>query len=227
MITMRCAHCGGEIQAQPGRDIRLCPYCGKPFAAPKGEPSSLEKRLKAEKDPKKKYRMIQEALAREPDSLEVNKALLYHGRLHEPMRGAGIDFSIIKCHLLSVFDTPEKYSEKQLAEKYGELLRGPQLQRVLSLSQDPDAFFAEYLHRLAQEYVDLFIRGDTRYARLAFGFPRSPESLARACAQPVNRMLREISQTDRLTDAQRALLLSAVRAGYAAVFPGRHDNLDA
>ncbi|MDL2319314.1 zinc ribbon domain-containing protein [Eubacteriales bacterium OttesenSCG-928-A19] len=226
MTTMQCPHCGGEIQNEKGQPARFCPYCGKTLQTGQG-PSPLEQRLGAERKPKKKHQIIQEVLAQNPDDLEANRALLFHGRLHEPMaRGRDLDFSIIKCHLLSVFHTPEKYAPEILAAKYEELLRGPQLRRTMALSPDPDAFFAEYIDRLAYEYVDLFVRGDSKYSAVAFGIGRTPDSLARKCAEPVRDMLAEIERTDRLSETERALLRGAVRTAYARVFMGREQYLD-
>ncbi len=229
MMTIRCGACGGEMQAAEGRTPKLCPYCGKPFdgTAPKNPPgpSPLDERLAAERNPKKKYAMICAALDNAPDDFFANRALLYHGRLHEPMHGGGLDFSIIKCHLLSVFETPEKYKKEARDAKLDELLRGAQLRKTMALAPDADAFFAEYLGKLAYEYIDLFIRGDSANSRVAFGFLRPPDALARRCAEPVRKMLRAVGETDRLTGAERALLLSALRDGYQKVFARDLDDI--
>ncbi len=227
MTVIRCTHCGGEIQHPGGPAPRFCPFCGQPLAAStQAAPSPLETALAAEKNPKKKYKMIQDALAKTPNDFFANRALLFHGRLHEPMRGRALDFSIIKCHLLSVFEKPESYTDAQIDEKLSDLLHSDQLKRTMSLSDDAELFYIEYLRRLAYEYVDLFIRGDSRYSRVAFGFHRSPDSLARACADPVRRMLRKIDASPHLDETSRGLLLSAVRDGYARVFPGSVQFLE-
>ena len=222
MTAIQCEKCGESMQAQEGKTPRLCPFCGSPYAeeADPLAPSPLDAQLSQVRDPKKKYRMIQEALSAAPDDFAVNRALLFHGRLHEPMRGRGIDFSIIKSHLLSVFETPEAYDDATLSGKYDELLRGPQLQKTMALAPDPQAFFEAYLRRLAWEYVDLFIRGDSRNSQTIFGFSRSPDSTARRCAWPVRRMLNAIRDSGRLDEKTRALLLDAVREGYLGLFPG-------
>jgi len=210
------------MQAEEDKMPRLCPFCGNPFAeeADPLAPSPLDTQLSQMRDPKKKYKLIQEALSAAPDDFTVNRALLFHGRLHEPMRGKGIDFSIIKCHLLSVFEQPEAYDDARLAEKYEELLRAPQLQKTMALAPNPQAFYEAYLRRLAQEYVDLFIRGDSRNSQTLFGFSRSSESAARRCAESVRRMLNTIRESNRLDEKTRALLLDAVRTGYTGLFPG-------
>lgn len=228
MTEIQCAHCGKTMRAGEGEKPRLCPYCGKPYAAESqaaSEPSALDIRLKAERNPKKKYSMIQDALQKSPDDFFANRALLYHGRLHEPMRGRHLDFSIIKSHLLSIFDTPEKYTQAQVEEKARELLHDPQLEKTMALAPDAEAFYAEYLSHLAFEYVDLFIRGDSKYSHVAFGFGRSPHATARACAEPARRMLQAIGDSDLLDAKARALLLSAIREAYAKVFAGYGDML--
>lgn len=223
MQPANCPNCGKAFpvgNSSSTSAIRFCPYCGQSTAAT-SMPSALAERLQNEKKPKKKYAIIQEALAQSPDDFEANKALLYHGRLHEPLTTRhAVDFSIVKCHLFSVFHTPEAYTPDQLDAKLSELLRGEQLRRVMALAPDGGQFFLEYLGRLAFEYVDLFIRSDSKYSRIAFGMGRTPESTARKCAEPVRDMLDAIRQSDHLSDEDRPLLLAAVRNGYARVFSG-------
>lgn len=229
MKTIRCIHCQQEIQMQREQTMRFCPLCGKPLAAAEEETSPLEKQLEREKNPKRKHALIQQALEADPDDLAANRALLFHGRLHEPMArgGKGIDFSIVKCHLMSAFETPDRYTEAELAGKVEELFRHPQLLRTMALSGDPEAFLEGYLHRLAREYIDLFVRGDTRNSTVILGFPRSPESSARRCAEIVSAMLEAVRASDRLEDGQRMLLVAALRDGYAQVFPSYGRFLDA
>lgn len=226
MQRIQCAACGGEIQMEPGQPVRFCPYCGRPVEgiAPRG-PSDLEHRLAAEKKPKKKYAMIMQALAASPDDFDANCALLFHGRLHEPMAlGREVDFSIIKCHLLSLFDRPARYPAERLDAMAEELLRGPQLRRTMELAPDAETFFAEYLRRLSYEYVDLFVRGDRRNSSLVLGFNRSAASLARRCAGQVDGMLAEIEASDRLTEAERMLLMGTLREAFRRVF-GESEGL--
>lgn len=228
MVTKTCPHCGGSVQAEADRPLALCPYCGKPYAkAESAAPSGLEKQLKACKNPKQKYQKIMEALARDPNGFEANEALLYHGRLHEPMTGRGVDYAIIKCHLLSVLDHPEIYNEDKRKEKYDELLRGPQLLKTMSLAADAKGFFAAYLRRLSHEYVDLFLRGDSQNSRSAFGFFKSNSTVAKNCAIAVRRMLRNMPETPYLDDEQRAILWDALVDGYLTVFPGEGEEFEA
>lgn len=226
-MTTQCPHCNSNIPAEEGQQVRFCPFCGKSLV-PAQAPSALAQQLQKEKKPKKKYELIQAALAANPDDFDANRALLFHGRLHEPlmMKGQRTDYSIIKCHLMNIFDTPENYSASELADKYEELLRSAQLSKTMSLAPDPDAFFAEYLYDLAFQYIDLFLRGDSKYNALAFGIARSHGAVARQCAVPVRRMLATAAASAFLTPEEKVLLLGALREGYNRVFSGYAENLD-
>lgn len=238
MLEMRCPACGGTMQVEEGRLLRACPYCGKELIQEKAKPvwqvpgpGELEKKLEKISDPKKKYKLIQEALAKDPDDFFANRALLYHGRLHEGIfqRGGKLDYSILKCYLFNIFEKPESYSDEELDAKYEELLRGAQLKKVLSLCEAPDVFMREYFRFLSLQYVDLFIRGETKNSTYAFGFRRPMESVAKMCAVPVSRMLDTIRTTPHLdrNEAEREMLLSGVRGAFEALFPGRSSLLDA
>lgn len=227
MRTIHCSKCGGEMQVPEGQAPRLCPYCGKSLleTSENKAASELETRLAQERNPKKKFKMIQEALSANPDSFEANRALLYHGRLHEPMRGRDVDFSIIKSYLLHVLEKPDAYSPNELDAKYEELLNGSQLRKTMALAPDGDAFFTEYLRYLAQDYIDLFIRGDSRNSRMVFGFSRSVESTAKLCGDVVSGMLVTLQASERIHDDQRRILRQAILDGFSATFPGYLDKV--
>lgn len=230
-MPAECPRCHQALPSAEGEAVRFCPFCGQSLTAAPVEsgPSPLQLKLEKEKNPKKKHKLIQEALAANPDDFDANCALLYHGNLHEALqrkRGGGISFSNIKCHLVGVFHEPDVYTAQELDAMYEELLRGPQLRKTLALAPDPDAFFAAYLNRMAYEYVSLFIRGDSRYANLPFGLPRSADSTARTCAVPVKKMLDEVADSNRLTAAERAILLGAIRDAFAQVFGASARYLD-
>ena len=236
MLEMKCPVCGGTMQLEEGRLLRACPYCGAALShenVARGweipGPSELEKKLAKENNPKKKYKLILAALEKDPNDFGANRALLYHGRLHEDcITRRGIDYSVVKCYLFNVFESPEKYTDAELDAKYAELLEGEQLKKVLSLCGDADVFFRDYIRCLAAQYVDLFIRGESRNSTVMFGFRRSLDSTAKLCAEPVREMLRTIAQSARLDGREetRALLAASVRAGYDALFPGRSGNLE-
>lgn len=236
MLEIKCPACGGTMRLEEGRLLRACPYCGAELsreAAARGweipGPSELEKKLAKENNPKKKYKLILAALEKDPNDFGANRALLYHGRLHvDCITRRGIDYSVIKCYLFNIFESPEKYTDAELDAKYAELLEGEQLKKVLSLCGDADVFFRDYIRCLAAQYVDLFIRGESRNSTVMFGFRRSLDSTAKLCAEPVREMLRTIAQSARLDGREetRALLAASVQAGYDALFPGRSGYLE-
>jgi len=216
---MKCNH----EMADEG--ARFCSSCGAPMAdAAPVPPSPLAERLAAATKPDQKYRIIREALAENPEDFEANEALLFLGRLHEKRRGRHIDFSVIKCHLMSIYDEPGRFPQAEYAAKHHELFEGEQLVRTMALANNPSAFWSAYLLRMAREYIDLFIRGDSRYATWGFGFSRSMDSLAKSCAEPVRRMIERIRADASLDDERRAQVERAVRDGFAAVFPGHRVN---
>lgn len=229
MTTQHCPYCQGEIQQEEGRPIRFCPFCGKSLgqAASTAAPSKLAQQLDAEKQPKKKYALIQAALQANPDDFDANRALLFHGRLHEaPKHGKRIIFSNIKCYLFSAFDPAAELSAAERDAMVQELLHDAQLAKTLSLAPDADAFLVEYLHTLAHQYVDLFLRGDSRNSTVMFGFPRSPAATAQRCAGILRQMFAAIAASPALSDAERLLLLGALRDGYEKTFPGYATSLD-
>ena len=227
MNIVKCTFCDAEIQTEEGRMPNFCPFCAQPFAQNGSTPafSALQERLSAIKKPKDKYALIMRTLMEKPDDFEANEALLFHGRLHEPMRGKSLDFSIVKCYLFSAFATPEQFSQGQLSEKYEELLHGPQLVKTMSLSPNADQFFQSYLNRLALEYIDLFICGDANISRLPFGLAsRSKESIAKRSIAPVVKMLRNVNGALQLPEDMRAKLRTSLISGYTSLFP-RERNL--
>ena len=92
-----CPRCHKEV---PTADAVFCPFCGAPVSVQKNVmPEELKKLLqKADKmeDPVKKHKLIEEAIAQYPDSLEIAEEKLYLGRLHE-RNARTMDFSVIKC----------------------------------------------------------------------------------------------------------------------------------
>ena len=214
----KCIQCNHQMADE---EAKFCSSCGAPMTGTTpAAPSPFAERLAKETKPARQYAIIQEALEENPDDFEANEALLFLGRLHEKRRGRDIDFSVIKCHLLCIYDGPERLSASEYGAKHHELFEGEQLRRTMALAQNPAAFFGAYLARMAREYIDLFIRGDNRYATWGFGFSRSMDSLAKSCAEPVRQMIERIRADDLLDDAGRERMARAVADGYAGVFPG-------
>ncbi|MCL1796202.1 MAG: zinc-ribbon domain-containing protein [Clostridia bacterium] len=213
-----CNQCGHQMADE---EAKFCSRCGAPMTETiSAAPSLFSQRIAKETKPDRKYAIIQETLRENPDDFEANEALLFLGSLHERRRGRTIDFSVIKCNLLCIYDCPETLSSEAYESKHRELYEGEQLNRTRALAKNPAAYYDAYLLRMAREYIDLFIRGDTRYATWGFGFARSIDSLAKSCAEPVKRMIERVRADDRLSDATREQMARALSAGYAGAFPG-------
>ena len=187
-----CEHCGGWLQAvSHGKEYVLVgAYREHP-----GEKEALALVDKADKivDPVKKKKLLDEAETVCPDSLRVQQALLYLGDLWKrDLRN--IDYHLIKCYLLHVFEEPEKETPAMRESMMTELTAHPRLLRCLELAPDRDAFIQEYVHWLCREYVHLFLKGSTSRTGKVFGFQLT--RIEKALARPVAMMLRNMEQAN-------------------------------
>ena len=116
----------------------------------------------------KKHKLLLEAQEQYPDCLEVAQELLFLGRLYErsPRK---LDFSVIKCHLLHFYLTPDDFSAAQQQQMRTELFEHPDLRRCQELAPDADAFTRKYLERLSRDFINVFLRGSNRYMHSFFG----------------------------------------------------------
>lgn len=214
-----CPHCGKNLDALTG--AAFCPFCGgavepileKAGTAPEPrEVQDLVSRVENMADVKKKHQLLVEAQEKYPDSLAIAQELLFMGRLHE-RGGRDVDFSIIKSYLLMLYLRPEEFTQKRQDELREELLRHPLLERCMALSGDPAAFFHRYLMRLSGDFIDLFLRGDSRYMRRIFGFGLDSQA-PKYLAGPVANMLLNMRQDEKLTESQREELMRVMYQAY-------------
>ena len=89
-----------------------------------------------------------------------------------------------------------------------ELFHHPDLDRCLGLCGDQNAFLIRYLTRLSNQFIELFLKGNSQYMHRYFGFGLESRA-AKYLAEPSARMLAAISADAELTDCQRALLKNA------------------
>ncbi|MBQ8535994.1 MAG: hypothetical protein IJ461_01115 [Clostridia bacterium] len=205
-----CPHCQGDLEAvMNGRAVILKERRGCPAEEPQAV--KLADLARKTQDPQKRYQLLTQALAQYPDSLALNRALLFHGRHHE-RNSRRIDFSVIKCYLLHPFEAPEAHSEAERQSYYEELFASPQLQKCMALSPDGASFYQAYLQELCAQYVEIFLKGSSRYMVSMFGIPlgRAEKNLS----VPAARMIRAMEQEPLLTPAQREELIRAFRLGY-------------
>ena len=202
-----CPRCHREAVAEAA----FCAYCGTPIAQKKELPRELQeilRKIEKQEDPVKKHKLIEEAIAQYPDSLELAEEKLYLGRLHERSTRT-LDFSVIKCFVWHLYLTPGEFSEEKKNEMRREIVSHPDLLRCLELADDKELYMRRYLERLAREFVDLFLKGSTRYNGSFFGM-RLGGRMAKTLADPMARMLRNIHADLELTGEERDMMYDAL-----------------
>ncbi len=221
-----CTNCHKEVLLS---GAAFCPHCGAPLAqaqasqTPPGARTLLEQAEKLS-DPRKKHEVLSEAMRAYPDCLEVAKALLFLGRLHErdPRK---LDFSVIKCHLLHGYLTPEEFTPEERDAMRRELFSHPDLDRCLALAPDADVFMQQYLTQLCGEFIRIFLKGSSRYAPSILGF-RIERNTAKQLAFPTANMLAAIHHDTALDPEQSAMLYNALYTAFSREMGGETQWLD-
>ena len=222
---MQCMVCHREL---PLADAAFCPYCGAAVqteqrAVPE-EVKQLLRTLEEQKDPVQKHAMLLEAEKKYPDSLEVAEEILFLGRLYE-RSARKLDYSVIKCYLLHMYLTPEKFSPERMAEMRAELFAHPHLLRCLALAGDENAFLRRYLNRLCTEFITIFLLSSTYYTKSFFGF-RLDTRMGRVLAEPACAMLCAIHADEQLDARHRTLLCNAFYRAFVTETGGESRWLD-
>ncbi len=216
MKEQQCPHCSRRITMDEG--AAFCPYCGGTLQLQPPDPSdaavkALLAHVETQSDPRRKHDLLMQALAEHPGSLAIAEEILFMGRLHERGKRA-LDFSIIKSYLLNLYLEPETLTPEKQASMRRELFDHPDLERCLALTADPATFTTHYLHRLSDQFIQLFLRGSTKYMRRYFGFgldSRAPKLLA----APVAKMLHAMHADAALTNEQRSQLMHAFHDSFS------------
>jgi hypothetical protein len=216
MQEQQCPHCGRRITLDGS--AAFCPYCGGMQQSQPPDPGdtavkALLSNVEAQSDPRKKHELLVQALAQHPGSLAIAEEILFLGRLHERSRRT-MDFSIIKSYLLNLYLEPETLTPEKQASMRRELFDHPDLERCLALAADQAAFTAHYLHRLSDQFIQLFLRGSTKYMRRYFGMgldSRAPKLLA----APAAKMLHAMHADAALTKEQRSQLMHAFHDSFS------------
>lgn len=248
MMPLICPGCGGRMDIEAERELVpfSCPYCAVPLEPQKNgqavflkvssapvsrqpasggeDVSGLLRRAQEESDPQKRYALLKKAEEAAPSNLQVQMALLLHGRLHERDRRK-LDFSVIKCYLLHVFEEPEDHPPAQREAMLRELFFEDRLIKAMEMAPDGQAFMMDYLTALSKEYVYLFLRGSSRYMRPIFGFApagKPAKLLAAPAALMLSRMLKEPAHSKE----HRDMLASAFYRACDMEFQGETAYLD-
>lgn len=175
-------------------------------------------------DPVLAFACLKRAEIMAPDSLEVQRALLMHGRLHERGRVAG-DFSVIKCYILHSFEHPEKHSPQEQEQMARELFCDLHLKACLELSTQPEVFLKDYLAELCADYMRIFIAGDTSHAPAIFGLA-TKGMLHRYLAKPANDLLRNALSSPWLSLDEQLLLARSFYQAFYRQMDGQSRELD-
>lgn len=185
-----CGRCGGWVRMVPNGKAWMLKAAEKPRDGEDQARPLLEKALCME-DPVKKKALLLAAEALCPDSLAVQTELMHLGRLDQrnPKR---LDYHIIKCYLLHVFEEPEKETPAMRESMIDELTSDPRLLRCLELAPDREEYLTAYLTRLCREYIDLFFKGSSEHMRQFLGFQvvRPEKALAHPAAKTLIHMER-------------------------------------
>jgi len=179
---------------------------------------------RTQQDPVWRHQALTRAEQLVPENLEVQRALLLHGRLHErdPKK---MDFSVIKCYLLHAFEHPEDHPPEEARRMARELFEEARLLRCLKLATDPEAFLREYLQELAREYMRIFVAADNRHIPRVFGISFRG-SLARYLAAPACDILRNILSSPHLNEEEARLLARAFYRAFYEFTGGDVTSLD-
>lgn len=175
-------------------------------------------------DPKYAHACLTRAEILAPDSLDVQRALLLHGKLHERDKRAA-DYAVIKSWLLHAFEHPEQHTEEEQKRMSRELFDEKRLQNCLKMTADPDAFLASYLDGLCDEYMRIFIAGEASHAPRVFGLG-SKTMLHKYLANPVSDMIHNIYLSPFLSAQEQAQLARCVYKAFYRYVSGEVKQLD-
>lgn len=213
-MAVTCSACRKTVE---GEGVAFCPYCGARLSVPSApeigaEEQKLLNEVRSQDDPVKKHRLIEEGLARFPDSFSLHEEALYLGRLWQ-RDGRRLDFSVIKCHLLHIYLTPGEFTAQQRADKRNELFHDTDLEACKRISGRGDEFTAESLRKLSAQFTDLFLKGSNTYNRTFFGF-HVERNADRALSSPAAGMVTRMHGDTELSAEERDMLCRAFCRGY-------------
>lgn len=168
----------------------------------------ISRALKTVSLPERK-KILEEAKAACPDSFEIDWELLFIGSPEfAPAKGYA-DFSMLKSWLLQIYRIPEAFSEETADAMRHELFEGARLQAVLEASEDPEDAMRIYLDRLCREYVNVFLKEDSRVTATFFGL-RLARNLDRRVSGAVAGMLERIDADEKLSAERKSMLRDAL-----------------
>ena len=204
---MNCPFCGKTVDASGGI-ASFCPYCGQKLAlSDDAHLNELLQRAENEEDYSKKHDLLLEARQYCPEHPEVEKRLLYIGRLWE--KGGKPDFYRIPFWPLNALEKPNEFSRRERKRMLDSFFLNPELKCVAELFDDETAFFKEYYGRMAKDYLELFVKGATSNNSILF-FRRSEKSRIRSCLTCVAAMLVNLESSPDVPQEDKPLMKEAL-----------------
>lgn len=175
-------------------------------------------------DPKYAHRLLTRAEVLAPDSLDVQRALLMHGRLHE-RDSRTMDYSVIKSYLFHAFEHPEKHSEEEQRRMARELFDDRRLKLCLELSPDQEAFLKDYLEDLAKDYMRIFVAADSSHSPRVLGMGRASQ-LYKYLAKPASDIILNLLSSPYLSAQEQVLAASAFYRAFYRAMDGQVKELN-
>ncbi len=219
MKSIKCVKCGRETLYE--NDIpRYCAHCAGELRAPGADENGAKRafldKAHMEDDYPRRYSILLEAREQFPNDIDIEREILYLGRLHE--RGGKPDFYRIPYWPLSALENPSEYSQKDRQKMLLSFFRNPELERVMSLAGDKDAFFEEYMLHMAREYVSMFMKCASSNSML-FGFRRKQGEVMKRCAACMARMLQNAETSELVPEDKRKTVVKSLWHGFILEFP--------
>ena len=226
-MSINCIRCGKTIE---GENMAFCPYCGAKLAAPAdAEPRNEEaekwvRKAQGVNSYPERKKILQQGLEACPDSREIAWEMLFVGE-PAPKRTRELDFSIIKSWILEIYLNPDDFSEEKRDRMRAQLFDAPELRQCLERFSDPEAKQREYLLRLCEEYVALFLEGNNKIMGNILGF-QIDRNKEKKLAAPVAKMIGRIRKDEKLLPEQREQLWKALYQAYGTRTGGKMEYLD-
>lgn len=177
-----------------------------------------------EEDPVRKHQLLLRARDLDKDNLKVQHALLMLGRLYE-RDVKRVDFSVIKCYILHVYEHPEQHGEEDIRQKTRELFDDAQLKTCLALAPHPESYLRDYLEELSLEYIRLFLAGDSSNVPSLFGITRK-HSVARYLAKPMADIIENMLSSAYLRMQEQQLAAGMFYRACHRYLNGQTEDLD-
>lgn len=215
MPSIRCPLCGKETLYASDAPL-FCSHCaGKLSADAKNGLDERIGRALREEDICKRHAAL--LLLREefPENRQLEMEILCIGRLYE--RGGKPDFFRIPFWPLAAFEKPGEFSKKMRAEMLVRFFENPDIANAMALYESAEDFWAEYLFRMAKEYVRLFLKGSSE-KNTVLGFRRRENDVLKRCSQALGHMLENIESAPYPDEGKRKLLALGLRRAFQEEF---------